>query len=128
MKRSLAFKHARTISGSGFEARIETEGRLFLSEVESDSGSLLEIHGVNPGWNYESADTENEAVAAFHETWSKVLEDCAFDAEDFAEFKARVEKIFYDTDNEYAVLWEKACVAALQAREPECSITIEEVS
>lgn len=93
------------VAGSGFVATIATEGRALLTD-EGEEGFWM--YGVNPGGIAGSGDTPVEAQSDFRQRYKSVLFDIARVSGDFSQFKATVERFFYEVNKPTAKEWDEA--------------------
>jgi hypothetical protein len=94
------------ISGDGFLAGITLSGRALMRQ---EDGAWW-MYGVRPAPIAESGETIEEAFSRFRNRYKEVLFDMAQESGDFEQFKASVERFFYesDADSEDEHLWEEA--------------------
>jgi len=94
------------ISGDGFLAGITLSGRALMRQ---EDGAWW-MYGVRPAPIAESGKTIEEAFSRFRNRYKEVLFDMAQESRDFDQFKASVERFFYesDADSEDERLWEES--------------------
>jgi hypothetical protein len=97
------------ISGDGFLAGITLSGRALMRQ---EDGAWW-MYGVRPAPIAESGETIDEAFSRFRNRYKEVLFDLAQESRDFDEFKASVERFFYESDEDSADerSWEEALKA-----------------
>lgn len=100
-------------AGRGFIAAVSASGRA-LATQEADGQWW--IYGVNPGAIAQSGATLQEAHANLRSTFSTYLADVAAEAQDFAAFRAEVERFFRATNESTAAEWTAAVVAVRAGR------------
>jgi len=101
----ILFGRHELIEGNGFIARVEVSGRTLLS---SEDGEEYWAEGINPGGFAGKGAGPGEALASFCEELRVVLFDIALDAPDFAAFKTRVQRFFWETNKPALREWEAA--------------------
>lgn len=100
----LLFTLRDAISGNGFLAGITISGRALM--IREDGAWC--IYGVRPGAIAESGSTPEEAFLKFRERYKSVLFDFAEEYNDFASFKAEVERFYNEPDLEEENRWTEA--------------------
>lgn len=102
------------ISGDGFLAGITLSGRALM---RFEDGAWW-MYGVRPAAIAESGETIEEAFSRFRNRYKEVLFDIAEESQTFDQFKASVEKFFYeaDVDSEDERLWEEALKVVRNAK------------
>src|ERR1700723_1848931 len=103
----LGFVHSEPRLVGGF-------GRLNMASGPDLGG----MYGVRPAPIAESGETIDEAFARFRSRYKEVLFDLAQESRNFDQFKASVERFFYesDEDSEDERSWEEALKAIRDAR------------
>ncbi len=91
-KLPLLFTFRDKVSGNGFLADIEAQGRALAVRDEGE----VWMNGVQPGGIAEGGENGSEAYAKFRQTYKAVLFDIASETKDFNEFKLLVEAFFHD--------------------------------
>src|ERR1700739_4655066 len=100
----LLFTHRGTIMGKGFLAEIEFQGRVLATpEVEG-----IWVSGVHPGAIAVGAATLADTHTELFNTLGRVFVDFAQQSGTFDEFKAMVERFYYESDPETEHEWEQA--------------------
>jgi len=94
------------ISGDGFLAGITLSGRALMRH---EDGAWW-MYGVRPAPIAECGDTIEEAFSRFRNRYKEVLFDFAQEGGSFDDFKANVERFFFepDAEGEDEQLWEQA--------------------
>ncbi len=97
------------ISGNGFLSGITLSGRALMRE---EDGKWW-MYGVRPAAIAECGSTIEEAFLRFRNRYKEVLFDLAQENVTFDDFKAAVERFFYeaDKDNEDECSWEQGLKA-----------------
>jgi hypothetical protein len=105
MKRyPLLFTYRDPVIGDGFLAFVEARGRLLVEQEEEGCW----VYGVNPGALSAGARGEpKEALVEFRKVYQLALYALAEQAKTFDEFKAEVERLFYQEDEDVST-WEQA--------------------
>ena len=111
---AIVFSFRDTVEGSGFLARVTTQGRALIA---SDDDSWW-VYGVQPGAIADSGDSPQGAYAAFRQAFTKVLFDFASGAESFDKFEQEVQSFFEAVDASEEDRW-RAAVEALRSGEQE---------
>ncbi|HVM93593.1 MAG TPA: hypothetical protein VMT67_12315 [Terriglobales bacterium] len=93
-----------TVSGAGFLAGVTLSGRALMRQ--EDDGKWW-MYGVRPAAIAESGTTIDEAFLRFRQRYKETLFDIAQESRTFEEFKAEVERFFYESDQDEQV-WETA--------------------
>ena len=96
------------ISGNGFLAGITLSGRALMRK--EDDGKWW-MYGVRPAGIAESGITIEETFAHFRSRYKETLIDIAQENQTFDDFKAEIERFFYEADPEDERLWEQALTA-----------------
>jgi hypothetical protein len=105
----LMFTFRDIISGSGYLGGITLSGRLLMMQ-ENDGKWWL--YGVRPGAIAESGDRPEETFRRFRNRYRETLFDIAEESKNFEEFKAEVERFYYEPDCLEETRWEDAFRAA----------------
>ena len=100
------------VVGNGFVAMVHIEGRSLMRQEEDG----FWIDGVNPGALAEGGSTRDEALLKFRESYREVLADMAVCAASFDEFRAEVERFFYQETPGEAEAWLAAAAALRKDR------------
>lgn len=106
----LFFRFDEMVLGNGFVAGVRIDGRA-TAEVQDD-GSVW-IFGVYPGAMAEGGPDLSTAFANFRLMYRRYLVDVAVDSRTFLEFRAEVERDFFETSPEAVAEWEEARRAPL---------------
>src|ERR1700739_3642005 len=94
MRSPLVFSFGPLVAGKGFVAGVGLQGRALVEEEEGETW----FYGVNPGGVAADAATRGEAFVAFKQACLSVVLDLAEESGSFEEFKAGVERFFYETN------------------------------
>jgi hypothetical protein len=100
----LIFGFRELVAGNGFVAGVNIQGRALLKD---DDGSWW-LYGVEPGGISDYGATEHEAYQSFRQSFREVLYDSATLAADFDAFKSDVEGFCGQTNEAWAIEWERA--------------------
>ena len=100
----LMFTFRDVISGEGFLAGITLSGRSIM--IQEDGQWWM--YGVRPGALAEVGGTPQETFLRFRNRYKEILFDIASECKSFEEFKAEVERFFYEPDADEERRWEDA--------------------
>jgi hypothetical protein len=89
----LLFSYRDPVIGNGYVAGVEIHGRAILT-LEDE---LFWVEGVNPGGIACPGETRGEALASFRLNYQQVLVELAIEADDFEEFRQKVEAMFHES-------------------------------
>jgi hypothetical protein len=92
------------VVGQGFLAGVEVNGRALMREEEEG----FWIDGVNPGAVCAGGASRDEALLRFRESYRTVLYDIASSAGSFEDFRAEVERFFWEETPGEAQAWQRA--------------------
>lgn len=99
------------VIGSGFVAGVEISGRALMRE---EPDGRFWVDGVYPGAVSAGGANRDEALLKFRESYRSVLFDFATSAASFEDFKAEVERFFWEETRGEAEAWVEAA-AGLRA-------------
>lgn len=108
----LVFTFSDTVSGNGFLARVTLNGRALMVR-EDDKWWML---GVRPAALAACAETPGDAHIEFRKTFTAVLFDSAALVGGFDAFRAEVERLYNERDEEEERRWNEASSAINQGR------------
>ena len=94
-----------TVSGDGFLASITLSGRALMRK--EDDGKWW-MYGVRPAGIAESGSNIEDTFLRFRNKYKETLFDIAQESQSFEDFKAEVERFFYEADPEDERLWNNA--------------------
>ena len=100
----LVFTYQDTVSGDGFLARVEINGRGLMAQEDGEWWML----GVRPAALAGGGETPAGAYLAFRNAYKAVLIDAAVTAAGFDAFKAEVERFFNERDEAEEKRWTEA--------------------
>lgn len=106
----IVFTFKDTVSGNGFLAGVTINGRALMTREDDKWWTF----GVRPAAIAASADGGVDpfaAYVAFRNAFSAALYDAAFSADSYEQFKAEVERFFYERDESEEARWEAAGAA-----------------
>jgi len=109
----LIFTYRDLVEGMGFLAEVVAEGRVLAVTEGPDSYWMF---GVNPGGLAEGAKSTAETQRLFREAYRAVLFDLIAESKDFAEFKAKAESFFRETNEAVEAEWKTAVTAIRQGK------------
>ena len=101
----LMFTFRDVISGSGYLGGITLSGRLLM--IQEDDGKWW-LYGVRPGAIAESGEHPDETFLRFRNRYKETLFDIAEESKTFEDFKAEVERFYYQPDSLEENRWEQA--------------------
>ena len=105
MRNPLFIDHRITLTSLAFVANVAVRGRILLEETTADGFWMF---GVNPGGINASGRTMEDAYNVFCSRYRSTLLDLAERSSTFDLFKAQVEALLNDTNEEYERLWQEA--------------------
>jgi hypothetical protein len=107
----ILFNVTDPVIGSGFVAGVKIEGRVLMRE---EPDGRFWVDGVYPGAISAGGASRDEALLKLREGYRSVLFDFASAASCFEDFKAEVERFFWETTPGEPEAWKEAA-AALRA-------------
>lgn len=113
MNYPLFLSYQGTTIGNGFVAEITARAQM-LATIDKEGAW---IYGVRPGAIAESGDGIEQAHVQIRETLRLTFVDFADEAQTFAEFRARVERFFNETNDDSVMEWDAAVAAIRQNRD-----------
>jgi hypothetical protein len=108
----LVFTFQDAVSGNGFLAGVTVSGQALIAK-EDDQWWML---GVRPAALASKGETPPAAYIEFRKSFTAVLFDAASQAATFEDFKAEVERFFYERDEAEERRWQAAGDAIREGR------------
>lgn len=110
----LLFGYRDLVSGTGFVAGVQADGRALLVEEDEE----FWVYGVNPGGIAGHGNTWEAAHEDFRRNFKAALFDLAIEAQGFDEFRRLVTDFFEDTNAESERDWDQATREISSVEEP----------